>query len=116
MAQTLKPRPRSAVERFTPLKPVQDDAWSNLFKPPPNETAEEKRERLMFQQEAQRISREIDESILESKKLLEKKKKAVKVLLLGTLITTTRLTVALTSPSQRSGQAESGKSTMLRSE
>jgi hypothetical protein len=87
MAQTLKPRPRSAVERFTPLKPVQDDAWSNIFKPPPNETAEEKRERLMFQQEAQRISREIDESILESKKLLEKKKKAVKVLLLGTLIT-----------------------------
>ncbi|KAJ8597202.1 G-protein alpha subunit [Rhizopogon salebrosus TDB-379] len=93
MAQT-KLRPRSSAERFTPLKPVQDDAWSNIFKPPPNETAEEKRERLVHQQEAQRVSREIDESILESKKLLEKKKKAVKVLLLG--------------------QAESGKSTMLR--
>jgi hypothetical protein len=87
MAQT-KLRPRSSAERFTPLKPVQDDAWSNIFKPPPNETAEEKRERLVHQQEAQRVSREIDESILESKKLLEKKKKAVKVLLLGTHIMT----------------------------
>jgi len=66
---------------------MQDDAWSNIFKPPPNETAEEKRERLARQQEAQRVSREIDEGILESKKLLEKKKKAVKVLLLGTHIT-----------------------------
>ncbi|OAX37975.1 G-alpha-domain-containing protein [Rhizopogon vinicolor AM-OR11-026] len=74
--------------------PVQDDAWSNIFKPPPNETTEEKRERLVRQQEAQRVSHEIDEGILESKKALEKKKKAVKVLLLG--------------------QAESGKSTMLR--
>lgn len=87
MAQTLKPRPRSSVEQFNPLKPMQDDAWSNIFKPPPNETAEEKRERLARQQEAQRVSREIDEGILESKKLLEKKKKAVKVLLLGTHIT-----------------------------
>ncbi|KAG1771924.1 guanine nucleotide binding protein, alpha subunit, partial [Suillus placidus] len=71
----------------------QDDAWSNIFKPPPNETAEEKCERIAHQQEAQRVSQDIDEGILESKKLLDKKKKAIKVLLLG--------------------QAESGKSTML---
>jgi guanine nucleotide-binding protein subunit alpha len=84
-----QPHSRSSAERFSPLKkPVHDDAWSSIFKPPPNETVEEKRERLARQQEAQRVSREIDEGILESKKALEKKKKAVKVLLLGTHITT----------------------------
>jgi len=54
-----------------------------MFKPPPNETVDEKRDRLARQQEAQRVSREIDEGILESKKLFDKKKKAIKVLLLG---------------------------------
>lgn len=73
---------------FSPvnLKPVQDDAWSNIFKPPPNESVEERRDRIARQQEAQRVSREIDESILESKKLFDKKKKAIKVLLLGMCI------------------------------
>ncbi|KAG1792338.1 G-protein alpha subunit [Suillus plorans] len=95
MAQT-KSHSRSSLDMFSPvnLKPVQDDAWSNIFKPPPNESVEERRDRIARQQEAQRVSREIDESILESKKLFDKKKKAIKVLLLG--------------------QAESGKSTMLR--
>ncbi|KAG2070861.1 hypothetical protein BDR04DRAFT_582270 [Suillus decipiens] len=84
MAQT-KSHSRSSLDRFSPinLKPVQDDAWSSIFKPPPNESAEEKRERIARQQEAQRVSREIDEGILESKKLFDKKKKAIKVLLLG---------------------------------
>lgn len=84
MTQT-KPPSRSSLDRFSPinLKPVQDDAWSNIFKPPPNESVEEKRDRIARQQEAQRVSREIDEGILESKKLFDKKKKAIKVLLLG---------------------------------
>ncbi|KAF9232386.1 guanine nucleotide binding protein, alpha subunit [Melanogaster broomeanus] len=75
-------------------KTIQDDAWSSTFRPPPNESADERKERLARQQEANRISREIDEGIERSKKLFERRKKAIKVLLLG--------------------QGESGKSTMLR--
>ncbi|KAH7925987.1 G-alpha-domain-containing protein [Leucogyrophana mollusca] len=92
MAAT-KYRSRASLEKIS-LKPPQDDAWSLIFRPPPDETAEERMARIQRQQEAQRISREIDESLQESKKLFDKKKKAIKVLLLG--------------------QAESGKSTMLR--
>lgn len=114
MTQT-KPPSRSSLDRFSPinLKPIQDDAWSSIFKPPPNESVEEKRDRIARQQEAQRVSREIDEGILESKKLFDKKKKAIKVLLLGM-----RVFMPHTSSNIHftSGQAESGKSTMLRSE
>jgi hypothetical protein len=90
MAQA-KLHSQSSIDRFSTinLKPIQDDAWSNIFKPPPNESVEEKRERIARQQEAQRISREIDEGILESKKLFDKKKKAIKVLLLGMRILVT---------------------------
>ncbi|EGN97541.1 hypothetical protein SERLA73DRAFT_139805 [Serpula lacrymans var. lacrymans S7.3] len=77
-----------------PRRRQQDDSWSQVFRPPANESMEERTERMYRQQEAQRISREIDESIQESRKVLERKKKAIKVLLLG--------------------QSESGKSTMLK--
>ncbi|KIK97824.1 hypothetical protein PAXRUDRAFT_824549 [Paxillus rubicundulus Ve08.2h10] len=86
---------RSSLDKLTNRIITQDsDAWSSMFRPPQDETIEEKKDRIARQQEANRISREIDEGIERSKKLLEKRKKAIKVLLLG--------------------QAESGKSTMLR--
>ncbi|OJA15505.1 hypothetical protein AZE42_08251 [Rhizopogon vesiculosus] len=68
-----KPRTGTSFERFTSL--LQDRDWSNIFK--------EKRERLVCQREAQRVSREIDKGILESKKSLTKKDKAIKVLVMG---------------------------------
>ncbi|KAF9002158.1 heterotrimeric GTP-binding alpha subunit [Cyathus striatus] len=49
----------------------------------PNETDEEKEERLRVLGEAERRSKEIDVDLQETKKLLEKRKKAVKILLLG---------------------------------
>ncbi|KAK0229755.1 heterotrimeric GTP-binding alpha subunit [Armillaria nabsnona] len=61
---------------------------------PPNETEEERTRREQESQDAQRISREIDEHLLETKRMLERKKRAIKMLLLG--------------------QAESGKSTLLK--
>lgn len=61
---------------------------------PPNETEEDRTRREQESQDAQRISREIDEHLLETKKSLEKRKRAIKMLLLG--------------------QAESGKSTLLK--
>jgi len=73
----------------TLLKLLQDHTWSNiLFTPPPNMTFVEERRCLVRQRKAQRVSSEIDKGILRSKKLLEKKKKAIKVLLLGMHITT----------------------------
>ncbi|KAG6372454.1 guanine nucleotide binding protein, alpha subunit [Boletus reticuloceps] len=73
---------------------TDSDSWSAIFRPSPNESLQEKQDRIARQQEAARISKEIDDAIEKSRKQLEKRKSAVKVLLLG--------------------QAESGKSTMLR--
>ncbi|KAG9312419.1 G-protein alpha subunit [Chiua virens] len=72
----------------------KDDSWSAIFRPPHNESLQEKQARIASQQEAARISKEIDDAIEKSRKQYEKRKRAIKVLLLG--------------------QAESGKSTMLR--
>ncbi|KAK0499179.1 heterotrimeric GTP-binding alpha subunit [Armillaria luteobubalina] len=49
---------------------------------PPNETEEDRTRREQESQDAQRISREIDEHLLETKKSLEKRKRAIKMLLL----------------------------------
>lgn len=100
------------------MKAVQNLHWTNdpfvaAFMPPPDETDDERAQRVHEQEEAARVSREIDESLLEAKKLIEKRKKAIKVLLLGKLVTLPR-----TSPAfiVSKGQAESGKSTTLKSE
>ncbi|KAJ6510993.1 G-protein alpha subunit [Mycena sanguinolenta] len=70
------------------------DPLSVPLQPPANETEEEKATRLEAAREATRVSRSIDVGLVESKKALEKKKRAVKILLLG--------------------QSESGKSSVLR--
>lgn len=62
---------------------VHDDPLSQALMPPEDESPEDRALRIEKQQEATRISREIDESIQESKKAYEKRKKAIKVLLLG---------------------------------
>lgn len=60
-----------------------DDPFSQILAPPINESVEERFERERREAEAKRISDEIDE-ILRSEKLSSKKrKKPVKVLLLG---------------------------------
>ncbi|KDQ51779.1 hypothetical protein JAAARDRAFT_210909 [Jaapia argillacea MUCL 33604] len=74
--------------------PHDEDPFSKVMRPPADESPEDRSERHRRLQEAQRISQEIDASLAESKKAFEKRKKAVKVLLLG--------------------QAESGKSTTLK--
>jgi guanine nucleotide-binding protein alpha-1 subunit len=71
------------------------DPFQGALRPPANETPAEREQRERTQALAREVSRAIDERILEDKKLLDKKKEAVKVLLLG--------------------QAESGKSTTLKS-
>ncbi|KAJ7069115.1 G-protein alpha subunit [Mycena amicta] len=80
------PAPRSSLSSVDPLSiPLQ---------PPANETETEKQTRLDAAREATRVSRAIDAGLVETKKALERKQRAVKILLLG--------------------QSESGKSSVLR--
>ncbi|KAJ7641830.1 G-protein alpha subunit [Roridomyces roridus] len=70
------------------------DVFGAGMRPPANETDEDKARRLEAEREALRVSKTIDAALLEGKKVLERKKRAVKILLLG--------------------QSESGKSSVLR--
>ena len=72
------------------------DPLSAALLPPPNETLEQKEERLRVEVEAKRVSDGIDEMIKQDKAELKKTKADVSVLLLG--------------------QSESGKSTTLKRE
>lgn len=66
-----------------------NDPFVAAFMPPPDETDDQRAQRVYEQAEAARVSREIDESLQEAKKFIEMRKKATKVLLLGRLITPT---------------------------
>ncbi|KAJ7457476.1 G-protein alpha subunit [Mycena latifolia] len=77
---------RSSQSSFDPLNAT--------LRPPENETEEEKAVRLEAAREAVRVSRTIDAGLAETKKAMDRKKRAVKILLLG--------------------QSESGKSSVLR--
>lgn len=60
-----------------------DDPLSRALQPPPDESPDDRALRIQRQQDAQRVSSEIDESIQESKKAFDRRKKAIKILLLG---------------------------------
>ena len=64
-------------------QPDPDDPLSQALQPPPNESPEERAARLRQQEEAIRISKEIDDEIAQAKKAYERRKKAIKILLLG---------------------------------
>ncbi|KAI0363490.1 G-alpha-domain-containing protein [Pilatotrama ljubarskyi] len=71
-----------------------DDPLARALQPPFDETPEEREARIRQQEEAQRVSREIDEEIAQARRAYERRRRAIKILLLG--------------------QAESGKSTTLK--
>lgn len=60
-----------------------DDPFAAHMAPPEGETAPERALRLAAQQNAEKTSRQIDEALLQSKKMLDKKRQDVKILLLG---------------------------------
>lgn len=60
-----------------------DDPLSKALMPPKDESPAARIRRLQMQQEATRVSQEIDDTIQESRKAYEKRKKAIKILLLG---------------------------------
>ncbi|KAG8931796.1 hypothetical protein FRC03_012608 [Tulasnella sp. 419] len=69
---------------MAPRTPLGDDPLEIAMRPPANETAAERAERIAAEQEAIRISAEIDE-MLKAERLAAKKRRTheVKVLLLG---------------------------------
>ena len=60
-----------------------DDPLAKALQPPPDESPTERARREHQQREATRVSLEIDEGIQEAKKLYDRRKRAVKILLLG---------------------------------
>ncbi|KAI0643558.1 guanine nucleotide binding protein, alpha subunit [Trametes meyenii] len=71
-----------------------DDPLTKALQPPLDESPEERAVRLREQEDAQRVSKEIDDEIAQARKAYDRRKRAIKILLLG--------------------QAESGKSTTLK--
>ncbi|KAI0737180.1 G-protein alpha subunit [Daedaleopsis nitida] len=71
-----------------------DDPLAKALQPPIDETPDERAVRLRQLEDAARVSKEIDDEIAQAKKAYDRRKKAIKILLLG--------------------QAESGKSTTLK--
>jgi guanine nucleotide-binding protein alpha-1 subunit len=63
--------------------PADDDPLTIAMAPPPDETALQREEREKAEQHARRVSDEIDEQIRNEKAALKRKKRPVKVLLLG---------------------------------
>jgi hypothetical protein len=76
--------PRSSLSSNAEGRDSQDPL-SKALQPPPNESEEDRTNRLQLLRAAEQISREIDASIAESKKEWERRKKAIKILLLGTV-------------------------------
>ena len=57
----------------------QDDPITAAMKPPPTETEAERKIRLQLEDEAKRVSEQIDEDLREERERLKKKKGDVKV-------------------------------------
>ncbi|KAF7358532.1 hypothetical protein MVEN_00904100 [Mycena venus] len=60
-----------------------DDPFAVHMAPPEGETPDQRAVRIAAAQNAEKTSRQIDEALLQSKKMLDKKKSDVKILLLG---------------------------------
>ncbi len=60
-----------------------DDPLSQALQPPPDESPEDRAARIRQQEDASRISKEIDDDIALARKAFERRKKAIKILLLG---------------------------------
>ncbi|TFK22540.1 G-alpha-domain-containing protein [Coprinopsis marcescibilis] len=79
----LKSREKLAAVVASAPNPFLTKQWSGAN---PNETEEETQSRIRHMQEAQRISKEIDSSLMEARKAMEKRRKGVKILLLDVCV------------------------------
>lgn len=60
-----------------------DDPLTRALQPPPDESPDDRDARLQQQRAAQAVSHEIDQTLQEDKKAYDRRKKAIKILLLG---------------------------------
>lgn len=75
--------PTTAITTSSVIPYEGDDPLTLALAPPPDETAEQKEQREAAEAEAQRRSDEIDEQIQKERELERRKKRPVKLLLLG---------------------------------
>lgn len=77
---------KGPARAINPRHPPQEDVDPIMaaLKPPPDETPEERIQRLQERKEAEIRSRGIDAYLAESKGDFERRKRAIKILLLGT--------------------------------
>jgi hypothetical protein len=64
------------------LPTMLNDPFDEVLKPPPNETPEERAQRIASEEEARRVSMAIDEAI-KAERQMRKKKRVIRLLLLG---------------------------------
>ncbi|KAF9530777.1 heterotrimeric GTP-binding alpha subunit [Crepidotus variabilis] len=77
----MRSREGGTLTQYAPsVNPFQQPRWSGAS---PDETEEEAHARVLAMQQAVKTSKEIDAWLLEGKKAFERRKKAVKILLLG---------------------------------
>lgn len=90
-----------------------DDPLARALQPPFDESLEERAVRIRQQEEAARVSKEIDEEIAVARKAYERRKRAIKILLLGAqpMAPTTGAYTHL----QRVGQAKQSRERVPRS-
>ena len=100
---------------------LADDPLSSATAPPPDETLEQRRQRLQDEKEAKFINDEIDAQLKQDRKTFMKEhSNAVRVLLLGKegLVLPPCVATGFMNPllfTVTTGQSESGKSTTLKS-
>jgi len=68
------------MDNFLPINPFQIPLWTDEK---PNETEEEAKARTSATQEAIKTSKEIEAWLLEEKKVMDRRRRAIKILLLG---------------------------------
>jgi guanine nucleotide-binding protein subunit alpha len=68
------------MDNFLPINPFQIPLWTGEK---PNETEEEAEARTSATQEAIKTSKEIEAWLLEEKKVMDRRRRAIKILLLG---------------------------------
>lgn len=98
--------------------PGNDDPLTLAIRPPANETPEERAERLQNEERAKQISAAIDLGIKADRAALKQEANAHKILLLGARPFQCRQRISgwlIHSTILFAGQAESGKSTTLKS-
>jgi len=93
----------------------EEDPLTLAIAPPADETPEQRYAREVAEAEARKVSDEIDEQLKREREGEKRKKKPVKLLLLGTFLSVPSTGLLWTNFGPVTGQSESGKTATLKS-